>query len=513
MAVWGWSGDRWRRMDFEGMLRNCDVYLALPGPSLADVDPDVLSGPGVVTVAVNKAFPKVPKPDIWIGADHPSCFHPSLLWQPFPKFLRACWHRQRHLGMAIRDCPRTYFVDVDSKKEDVCGVTAARGRSPRFIFAWPNTLEMAVGLLCWMRPRRVFFLGADFGFKNGMTYWDDAPLTDGQKKKNLWLYRWQARRLWHHAIEAMFRGVEFVSCTPESPINTFMPYVPLEKALERSHGDVPKGWSPERHAADMHLCLFSGQKPRDGVKGRGVITGVSDGLAWILPWWYENFRRHNPNVPVCFFEFPDGPCTNVEDRPPGMDKEQRKAWCMERGQWRELNMPEGITGWFAKPFACLATPFETTLWLDVDTEVRKSLTPLFEKTEDYGLVVPGQDVHTWRGHPHSSGWMLFLPTDVAEQAWKLLPTNSVFGFRHGEPVIEEWAQRTVPPREHEYRGDHEIMAHVLMERRPDVAQWASAECSVKRRPTHDDPIVFDYAGSIGKKMIADALKGKSDGNS
>jgi len=505
MAVWRWTGERWAQVDFEGALLNTDAYLLLPGPSLADVDPEVLTGPGLVTVAVNRAFPKVPRPDFWVGADHPACFDPSLLWQPFPKFLRACWHRQRFLGVPIKDCPRAYLVDVDTK-DDVCAVVAANGPAPRFAMGFLNTLEMAVGLLCWMRARRVFFVGADFGFKDGMTYWDNAPLTEDQRTSNLRLYRWQVRRLWHHAIEAMFRGIEFVSCTPQSPINDFMPYVPLGDAVERSRADVPRGWTPRRHVQDMQLCLFTSQRPQDGVKGRGIITGVSDTVSWILPWWYENLRRHNPDVPVCFFEFPDGPCTNARDHPPGMSKEERKAWCSERGQWRELRVPPGVEGWFAKPFACLATPFETTLWLDLDTEVRKPLAPLFQKVERHGLVVPGRDMHKWATHPHDSGWMLFLPHDKATEAWHLLPGNALIGFRHGEPIIEEWAQRTVPPREHEYRGDHEIMVHVLLDRKPHVAHWEPADYTIKRRPTHDDPIVFDYAGPRGKELIAKQLR-------
>ena len=122
----------------------------------------------------------------------------------------------------------------------------------------------------------------------------------------------------------------------------------------------------------------------------GVIIASDQELEWLIPWWWENYRRFNSH-PVVFVDY-------------GMSNEMR-AWCQERGGVIDLFVPdvfsagnsllnllildnniEGLdegfwshrTAWLKKPLACLQSPFKRSIWIDLDCEVRGSIAELFE---------------------------------------------------------------------------------------------------------------------------------------
>lgn len=120
----------------------------------------------------------------------------------------------------------------------------------------------------------------------------------------------------------------------------------------------------------------------------GVLVGCDASQEWLLAWFYAHFRKYNPDCPLAFADF-------------GMSDSGR-AWCAERGlvyqvplvsaperpgvlfqgdlwQERNLNVASfGLERWInlSKPFAIAQSPFERTLWLDLDCEVRGDLAPL-----------------------------------------------------------------------------------------------------------------------------------------
>jgi len=124
----------------------------------------------------------------------------------------------------------------------------------------------------------------------------------------------------------------------------------------------------------------------------GVIVGLSRNHEWMLEWWFTNYSRTNSH-PVTFVDFGD------------MSPEA-KEWCRAHGGLVSLEIdtnlfvvdrskltPEAIALWestvtgediwksrqefFKKPFACLASPYRRTIWLDTDCQVLKSIAPIF----------------------------------------------------------------------------------------------------------------------------------------
>lgn len=119
---------------------------------------------------------------------------------------------------------------------------------------------------------------------------------------------------------------------------------------------------------------------------RGVIVGCDREQEWLLPWWWERYSACNA-FPVTFFDF-------------GMT-EEAKQWCRARGDvhalerikvapfcgnpelahsWRllyESSLDSLRKVWFCKPCAMAQSPYQKTLWLDMDCEVLQPLDPLF----------------------------------------------------------------------------------------------------------------------------------------
>ncbi|HSX11278.1 MAG TPA: hypothetical protein VLF94_06170 [Chlamydiales bacterium] len=178
----------------------------------------------------------------------------------------------------------------------------------------------------------------------------------------------------------------------------------------------------------------------------GIIVGSDQSQEWLLPWWWENYQRHNRH-PVAFFDF-------------GLS-EAGKRWCRERGQWIKLaplfvkerdevapslahewesrygdQFWNSREAWFKKPHACLCSPFENTVWLDLDCEVLGPLDPLFQACD------------------HPSG--------IALARDQTLPTynSGVIAFRSQNAIIGEWARQSLE-QNGVFRGDQDLLSHIV----------------------------------------------------
>jgi len=123
----------------------------------------------------------------------------------------------------------------------------------------------------------------------------------------------------------------------------------------------------------------------------GVIIGCDHKAEWLLPWWWKHYSAHC-NYPVTLIDF-------------GMSAKGKK-FCRNHGACISLDIDvssyvntikpkgknyENICGpkcqkhrfpWFKKPFACLKTPFEKSLWIDLDCQIEGSIAPIFNALDN-----------------------------------------------------------------------------------------------------------------------------------
>jgi len=130
------------------------------------------------------------------------------------------------------------------------------------------------------------------------------------------------------------------------------------------------------------------------------ITGCDSKTEWMLPWFVENFRKHNPNAELVIFDF-------------GMESslypELRKS---HRSQDQ---------GWFKKPSAMVKASAlaEKICWLDTDCEVKANIEDVFDYIEPNKLAMV-EDV-PWstrrREKWHNSGVVAFTGRPAILDKW------------------------------------------------------------------------------------------------
>src|SRR5690606_28348364 len=97
--------------------------------------------------------------------------------------------------------------------------------------------------------------------------------------------------------------------------------------------------------------------------------------------------------------------------------------------------------WFKKSLACLQSPFQRTIWCDLDCEIRGSIEPLFAYSE------------------HPSGIAL-RREDPRESLSYPVYNSGVIVFQRNLPLIEEWARQSFE-KNHEFCGDQDLLSHLI----------------------------------------------------
>lgn len=201
----------------------------------------------------------------------------------------------------------------------------------------------------------------------------------------------------------------------------------LETKANHCHADR-QAWAgdwirndPVLLAKDLYRCRWRSEGVRPEA---GIVTGASSEVEWMLPWWLGHVRQHCQS-PVAVGDL-------------GLS-DAALSWCQHRGlevmnlrdPWaqntlRSLRMP--ASAWFRKPLVILNAPFERIVWLDLDVEVRGSLSSLFDLCGPTRVVL----------HPH--GWPITRSNWGKRRAGELMWQTGVVATCHGDRLIPAWAR-------------------------------------------------------------------------
>lgn len=228
----------------------------------------------------------------------------------------------------------------------------------------------------------------------------------------------------------------------------------------------------------------------------GVLTGCDSGTEWMLGWWYENLRRHNDRLPVCFADF-------------GMSRRAR-AWCMRRGEVIDLRNRRGARfaakNWFKKPRAIVESCFEKVIWLDTDCEVLGALDEYFAYC-DADAIGLTYDVRTNLNLDHCKGANGKLVTEPFQ--------SGVVVARPDNELVVEWADRCAGTPA--ARGDQEVLIELIVERMeagnsatrirvmPPEYQWLRLQGTPP-----ENARVMHWTGPAGKERIREKIAAALD---
>ena len=222
---------------------------------------------------------------------------------------------------------------------------------------------------------------------------------------------------------------------------------------------------------------------------QGIIVGCDQTLEWILPWWLKHYQMHN-QYPVAFvdlglsYEMKDWCKKNGEyiplrivDFAEEVDSELREVWKKEAG----LQFEEARNAWLKKPLALLKTPFENTVWLDVDCEVRGDLSPIFEFADGFAMAKE-QTPYDYPFVMYNSGVIAFQKNHLTLHDWAL------------------WCQT----KNHLFRGDQEAFSQMIDEKKTPITELPPPFNWSRRMEENPDALILHWHGNHGKFVIRNA---------
>jgi len=227
---------------------------------------------------------------------------------------------------------------------------------------------------------------------------------------------------------------------------------------------------------------------------QGIICGCDAVQEWLLDWWWSSYSECNA-FPVTFFDF-------------GMSKEAKK-WCQTRGELKSLQdftllpyqggselidefkrahgekMWEYRKAWFCKPLAMLQSPYERSLWLDLDCEVMQPLDPL--------MNFPMGEVSfaAARGF-RCEGLPLYHQ--------KVFFNSGVVLFERKAPIIEKWALMALHENEN-YLGDDQILSQLILKEQLPLAELPFEYNWQPGEGINFNALIVHWIGKEGKKYI------------
>jgi len=240
------------------------------------------------------------------------------------------------------------------------------------------------------------------------------------------------------------------------------------------------------------------------IGGDGILVATNEKLEWMLKWWWGHYSQHN-TFPVTFIDF-------------GMSKSAR-MWCDNRGTVITLSPPalkpqeaipqntqeiwesiygralwEARKGWGRKPFAFLKTPYDRTIWLDIDCLVLKPLHPLFDASAS-GIALAQEPERTVK---KSRELGLLLPGEISYN-------SGVVSYLRNCPLIPEWAERTLSEN-HLFYGDQDILSRIIHEKKALITTLPDIYNRQKRYGSTPDTFILHFVGNRGKNDIFKLLK-------
>lgn len=191
----------------------------------------------------------------------------------------------------------------------------------------------------------------------------------------------------------------------------------------------------------------------------GIIVGADAKEEWLLSWWWSNYSRHM-NYPVCFMDF-------------GMSKEAAE-WCKTKGQYLpitedtealalatdpppglELLCGEGFRekrkAWFKKPFACSASPFSKSIWVDLDCLILDSLASIFDdlgKIGELSLVREPPEVQ------------MNCKKNLLIEDGEVLYNTGVVGFLRDSIILQDW-MNILKDTSYHFPGDQDALSKAI----------------------------------------------------
>ena len=222
-------------LNIEGMYEGQSVFFVLNGPSLNDVNTELLHKPGIVTFGVNNGGMNF-RPNLISLQDGPHKFHSSI-WQDgsMMKFTnqqhlkKQYWAGGGHSGR-VKDCPNVVYFKRSSdwtadewfNRKSVCWGAKKRSR---------NSFIGMIHIAFLLGFKNIYLVGGDFKMNRKKPYWFNEG-KDARAVTRINAMFKRTVRLMKESFPLFDAvGLNIYNCTPDSGLTVF-PFVGLEDAIK-----------------------------------------------------------------------------------------------------------------------------------------------------------------------------------------------------------------------------------------------------------------------------------------
>lgn len=279
-----------------------------------------------------------------------------------------------------------------------------------------------------------------------------------------------------------------------------------------THFAGPKG---KEYLKKLVLYPYDAPFSQDGnlfSLNKGIIIGLDKNCEWLLSWWWENYKKHN-NLPVAIFDFgmteagleiakKIGP---ILELPPELVLKEAIHEISEENKekWEKIfnkeNLWQSRPSWLKKPCAAYLSPFEKTIWIDVDCQVHDNLEPMFNYIDEHPIALVRESIE-------SNFFDHILGCSYLDEA---IYNSGVIVFHAKSDVIRKWLDKTYTLSTG-FSGDQHILSRVIYEEKIPVYEMEEIynfQSLAKKKRT----VINHYSSPKGKDYLKKVIKNlKSD---
>jgi hypothetical protein len=237
----------------------------------------------------------------------------------------------------------------------------------------------------------------------------------------------------------------------------------------------------------------------------GVLVASDKRSEWLLPWWWQGYSKHN-HLPVCFIDW-------------GLSSSMQK-FCQEKGDHIVLSDDVIVPGpsqisskcvqewetiygksiwqvrkaWFRKPVSMLHSPYQHTLWLDLDCEVLGSIDSLFIRHKKDEFVLAEE----------TEGARRMDCSDVFCNKAVKLYNSGVILFKRNSSLLRIWAEKAGSYSSIlQDWGDQRLLSRIIFETGLSVVRLEDRYNWRMSRGINIYAVVVHWAGEWGKQFIVE----------
>ena len=210
------------------------------------------------------------------------------------------------------------------------------------------------------------------------------------------------------------------------------------------------------------------------------ITGCDGYYEWALSWWYDCFSQYNKKYNLVFADF-------------GMSQKARD-WCSERGEVLQVRDKFTQT-WFKKPIALDKSPYEYSVWIDLDCQVNKDLHILLK----YAMQGFAVTIDTY------GAYFCKMKNPVA---------SGVVGVTKGHKILKDWVKLT-REQHGKYRGDQEVLNQITKKYKTSLTKYNSEIMIMPQEMQwlrlageNKNAAIMHWTGKDGNAIIKQRMKEK-----